>query len=175
GAEVDHDRGRAVPLPSRDRVCNPVGTDLSRVVVADRYSRLRPRPENEQTDVRCRREFLVRADQRRNGRSETDSVERGEIEQSSEKEAQLVAGALWFRGEPPASCQLAALEQAERCLRVSDVDCEQAGHGKSEATPLESQGRWPSSPCVGGAGGRVRFRKRRRTHAATVTEGTTSS
>ena len=46
-AEIDDDRGRAVTLPGRNRVRDPVGADLAWVVVTDRDSSFRPRPENE--------------------------------------------------------------------------------------------------------------------------------
>ena len=54
-------------------------------------------------------QFLVGADQRRDGRGETDSLERCEVEQTAEEKPQLVTRPLRFRGEPPASSQLAAL------------------------------------------------------------------
>src|SRR5262249_12391417 len=105
---------------------------------------------------------------------ERNAFDGAEIEQASEKKPQLVARSLGLGGEPPAPGQLAVLKEPERCLGVSDVDCEQSGHGKREAIPLESPGRWPSCACVAVAGARVRWPKRRRTHAAMATGATTS-
>ena len=45
GAEVDDDARRAVALARRDRVRDPVGPDLARVVVADRDAGLDARPD----------------------------------------------------------------------------------------------------------------------------------
>ncbi len=44
-AEVDAHCGAAEALADGDRVDEPVGADLARVVVADRHARLRPRPD----------------------------------------------------------------------------------------------------------------------------------
>src|SRR5205823_2646203 len=50
--EVDDDAGRAVAIPSGDRVRDPVGTHLARVVVPDRHSRAYSGADDEQLRVR---------------------------------------------------------------------------------------------------------------------------
>ena len=52
GAEVDDDHGSAVALLRGDRVDDPVGTDLARVVVADRDPGLDARPDDEDRRLR---------------------------------------------------------------------------------------------------------------------------
>ena len=74
GAEVDHDRRRAPALARGDRVRDPVGADLARVVVADRHARRDARAEHEQLGARpAIGEALVLALQRRHRRSRARS------------------------------------------------------------------------------------------------------
>src|SRR5204863_606149 len=174
-AEVDDDRGSPVTIEGRDRVRDPVRSHLARIVVSDRDTGSRARSQHEQRCSDLHGELLIGADERGHRRCEAEAIEGVEIKQSPEEEPELIPGSLRLGRESPAPRQLAAFEQPERRLGVSDVDCEQAGHGENEAIPLESQRRWPSCASGAGDGGLARSTKRRRMHAATANAAPKSS
>ena len=118
-AEVDDDARRAVALARGDRVDDPVGPDLARIVVEDRDAGLVPGPDDEERRLRVvARELLVGADERRHGRGEADAAdvleaEVAQLEQPADEDAELVAGALGLGGDAPVLGQALAVVEPE--------------------------------------------------------------
>ena len=127
GAEVDHDRGRAVALARRDRVRDPVGPDLARVVVADRHAGRDARAEHEQLGARpalgeatrTRATSCGTVDESTIPSSASSSTNARSITASSSAGVRGIGADAELVGEP------VAVEQAEDGLRVADVDREQ--------------------------------------------------
>ena len=70
---------------------DPIGADLTRVVVADRDSGLHARADDEQRRVRpLRRQRLPLAHEHGDGGREADAVDAFELEQPAEEDAELV-------------------------------------------------------------------------------------
>jgi len=80
---------------------------------------------------------LVLADQPRHGARQADPVERRKVEKVGEKRAELVAGALRLRRDPPPLPEVRALVEPEHRLRVPDVDREQHPAGEPRRERLE--------------------------------------
>jgi hypothetical protein len=74
-----------------------------------------------------RRELLPLAQQHRHRRREADAVDTVEVEEPCEEDAELVRRARALRGQPPVVGELTVLKEAERGLRVADVDGEEHG------------------------------------------------
>ena len=70
-------------------------------------------------------EVLVRLDERRHRRAEADAVDRVEVEQPGEEDAELVARAVPLGGDTPVLAELTVLEQPEDGLRVAGVYCKE--------------------------------------------------
>jgi hypothetical protein len=121
--EVDDDAWSAVPLTRADGVGNPVGCDLTRIVVANRQARPCSGTDDEH---RCRSpprgEVLEGMDKRRHRRGEADSLDDLDIDQRGEEGGELVAGPVGLGGDPPSVPQLAVLEQPKHRLGIADVD-----------------------------------------------------
>ena len=126
GAEVDHDHRSAVAVLRGDGVDDPVGTDLARVVVANRDARLDARPDHED---RCLGppggEALPLADEGRDGRPEADAVDPIEVEHAREQHPELVARPAALGREAPVLLELRVAVEPEDGLRVADVDREE--------------------------------------------------
>ncbi len=87
---------------------------------------LTPGPTTSSARVRpLRREDLPFTEQDRHGRRETDPVDALEVEEAGEQHAELVGGAGALGREPPVFDELTLTEEAERRLRVADVDSEE--------------------------------------------------
>src|SRR5439155_20322773 len=91
----------------------------------------RPWPAHGQREARPRRELLVGTEEGRHRGGKADAVQRAKVEEPAEEEPKLVPGSLRLGRKPPVPRQDAALEQAECCLGVSDVDREQSGHANA--------------------------------------------
>ena len=159
--EVDGDARRAVAVARGDRVHDPVGADLVRVVVSNRDPGLRAGADDE--DLRLRpalREELELAHERRHRRGEADAVDRVEVEHLPEQRAELVAGAAGVGGEPPLLGQPVAVVEAEDRLRVAHVDGQEHG---AEPTSARAPGcSSPRRPRGTQALGSTRFEKKKR-------------
>ena len=83
-----------------------------------------------------RRERLPLAHENGHGRREADPVDALEVEQAAEEDAELVRGARALGGEPPVVDELASAIEAERGLRVADVDGEKHRVGASACAAL---------------------------------------
>ena len=118
---------RAVALARGDRVRDPVGPDLARVVVADRHARRDAGPEHEQLDARpALGERLVLAHELRHRSSESDDpVERREVDERAQHHRELVGRVRGIGADAELLGEALAVEQTEDGLRVADVDREQ--------------------------------------------------
>ena len=122
-------------LVARDRVDEPVGPDLARVVVADRHPGLEPGADD--ADVAVEVALAHRRPLRpqlRHRRGDDHPVEHLEVhaaqrEQVAQHRAQLVGGRLAHGGEAPVLDELPVAERAEVGLRVAGVDDEEHGRG----------------------------------------------
>ena len=95
------------------------------------------------------RERLPFAHENGHGRRKADPVDTLEVEQAAEEDAELVRRARALGGEPPVVDELASAIEAERGLRVADVDGEEHRASESErcarrATAISSS---PASGC----------------------------
>src|SRR5215216_4091111 len=131
GAEVDDHACAADALVRRDRVDEPVGADLARVVDPDRHAAAQPGPDDRHrvAEIALRHRRPLRP-QLRHRRGEDRRVEVGERqvaqrEQVAQPRAQLVGGLLAHRRVPPVVHQLLAAERPHVRLRVAGVDYEQ--------------------------------------------------
>jgi hypothetical protein len=120
--EVDDDRGRPVALLHRDRVRDPVGADLSRIVVPQRDAGADARTEHERRQPRAVREPLVLAHERRNGRREADAVHDVEVEQRRDEHIELVRRRAALGRDAVVLGEPGVVEHAVDRLRVADVD-----------------------------------------------------
>ena len=127
--------GAAELLVGRDRVDEPVGADLARVVQADRHAGLRARADDRHRRGRgsARHRRPLRP-QRGTVEETIDAVEVVEAhaaqrEQVAQRGAELVGGRLAHGGEAPVLDELAVAEGAQMGLRVADVDDEEHGRG----------------------------------------------
>ena len=131
GAEVDDDAGAAEALVGGDRVDEPVGADLERVVDPDRHPGLHPGPDREEPGVEVALgQLLVLGAERRHDRGDADRVDvveadPAEREQAADPLGQLVTGRPGAGLKAPVLDQALAVEGAEVGLGVADVDCEQ--------------------------------------------------
>ena len=107
GAEVDHDRGAAEARVGRERIDDPVGSDLARIVGEDRDAGLRPRTHHQRLEREIPSGHLaellrdVGHDRRDAQAGELLERQPSMLEQSAEDERELVRGALRLGGEPP--------------------------------------------------------------------------
>ena len=126
--EVDDDHGRAEARLRGDRVDDPIGTDLARVVVADRDPGADARADGEERGVRpAAGEPFPFAEEHRDGRREADPVDRVGVEQPAEEDDELVTGPAPVGRDAPVVDEPVAVEQPEHGLRVADVDGEKHG------------------------------------------------
>ena len=137
GAEVDDHARPADTLERGDRVDEPVGADLARVVHADRHAGLQAGADDRHlvAEVALGHRGPLRP-QLRHGRGEDRGVEVAErevaqLQQAAQPRAELVGGRLAHGREAPVVHELVAAEGAEVGLRVADVDDEE--HGRDYA------------------------------------------
>ena len=162
GPEVDDDRRRPVQPGGGQRVDQPVGPDLARPVDPDRdAARSRRWPTR---SGRSRRAAIAStaAGQRRHDRGERDRVEVGQARcrrAGAGRRAASSTSSAVARGSVAARRvreQRAGPEQADRDVRVADVEREQ--HGEDDTRPS-------AGPRAGGRFGssrsRVRYHRRR--------------
>ena len=135
GAEVDDHARPADALVGRDRVDEPVGADLARVVHPDRHPGPHARADHRHLvpEVALGHRGPLRP-QLRHGRGEDRRVEVVEAEvaqreQVAQRGAELVRGGLAHGGEAPVVDQLLPAEGAQVGLRVADVDDEEHDAG----------------------------------------------
>ncbi len=134
-AEVDDDARHPVPLLRGDRVRDPVGPDLARVVVADRDAGADARTHRQQLDAHPFGQLVVGLEQARNRRREHDAVEWGIAEKAVEEDPELVAGAMRLGRDPPVLAERLVGEEPEDGLGVPDVDREQHARAKTRRRP----------------------------------------
>jgi hypothetical protein len=132
-AEVDDDARPAETVVCGDRVDEPVGPDLARVVVADRHTGADPRPDDAHlvTEVALRHLGPL-GTQLRDGRGDDRGVELVEahpaqFQQVAQRSAELVGGRLAHGREAPMLMQARALEGPEVRLGVADIHDQQHG------------------------------------------------
>src|SRR3954453_10278061 len=112
-AEVDDDAGVLHPLVGRDRVDEPVGAELARIVDPDRHPRPPPRADDEQFAPEVPPADLAPLDREGgHGRGDDRRVEVGELEPPQAEQAgqlarQLVRGLVADRPEAPVLDELA--------------------------------------------------------------------
>jgi hypothetical protein len=129
-AEVDDDARGAVQVHGGQRVDDPVGADLLRVVHQHRHPGLDPRLDDEGRDV-----AVVAADHvahlvqhGRDGGTDRDPVHAGLPDQrvvghqALEEHGVLVGGPARIGRDPPVLDDLGALEQAKYRMGIADVD-----------------------------------------------------
>src|SRR5918999_3276842 len=131
GPEVDDDRRTTEARVGRERVDDPVRTDLARIVRQDRDTRLRARTDDQRLGREVTGGHLAEllgdvGDDRRHAQS-GELLERQSpmLEESGEHERELVRGTLRLGGETPSVHQLGAVEDPEHCFRVADIGGEQ--------------------------------------------------
>ena len=139
--------GDAVQPHRGERIDDAVGADLVRPVEADR-DRHRARGRDEHRDPVARRDGLERGRQRRDDRCDGhrgNPVERMlvEREQVAEQDLELVGRLRATRARPAGRRDRAVLHEAERDVRVADVDREQ--HAGIIRRPMRAE-------CRAGAG-----------------------
>ena len=126
-------REAAEALADRDRVDEPVGADLARVVVADRHAGPGAGADGEhlvaEVALGHRRPLGLELGHGRGDDRGVELVEpvAAQLEQVAQRGAELVGGRLAHGGKAPVLEQLLAVEGPEVGLGVADVDREQHG------------------------------------------------
>ena len=121
----------ATALVSGDRVDEPVGADLERVVDPDRHSRLHPGADRQALGAQIAlRELFVLSAQRRHHGGDADGIEVVQAEPAQRQQAadplrQLVPGCAGASLKTPVLSQALAIEGAEMGLGVADVHREE--------------------------------------------------
>src|SRR5437763_4591799 len=147
GAEVDDDRRPAEDVMRGERVDDPVGTNLARVVVEDRDAGLDPRLDDDGGNV-CvvtvedAPQFMQHS---RNGRARSDTRRCWLVlQEPAEQQRDLVGGCASVGLDAPRLDKLLPLEAADHRVGVADIDGQQH----------------PSTPFIRASSGRRRCRGR---------------
>ena len=110
-------------LDGRDRVGNPIGTDVARIVVANGNPGLRSRSDFEELRVGVPAgELVIGARELRNRGRNADAGHPPKVEEAPIKRTKLVAALVTLGRDSPVLGKLGALVGAENRLGVPDVD-----------------------------------------------------
>ena len=159
GAEVDHDARPAVQPRRGQRVRDPVGTDLARVVHLQGESRAGAGFDHHRERVR---EVAVQqvpdlVDHRGHGAAHAHAVDvRVRVEppgadQAGDQHVPLVRRPPLVGRDPPVRDQVLAVQDAEHGVAVADVDAQQHGQASRvrRSSPMSSTGaEWVNAPTA---------------------------
>ena len=135
GAEVDRDARAAEPVVGGDRVDQPVGAELARVVDADRHAGPQARADGQHLVAevaRGHRDPLgleLRAPWTRRSRRQVAEADAAQLEQVAQRGAELVGGRVAHGREAPVLDELVVAVRPEVGLGVADVDDQQHRRG----------------------------------------------
>ncbi len=132
-AEVDHDGALGEACVGRHRVHDAIGAQVARVFIQHRHAGLHPRSHHQRHELEVAGEQPLhgqgrgRHHRRNDGRVDPTHVQTLQLEESANEGRLLVRRALAAGFDAPVEAQGFAVEETERGVGISDVDCEEHG------------------------------------------------